>query len=469
MIPGTPLLAIYDATGVIRSFELAAGVFTQIASQGGFTHTTTPDGGPVPFMGWVGDRIVLGRSTGAGTGRVIELLDILLSTTATLNQNTTGSSAKYRVGLARDAQIVSIIPGGASNGTVRKHRIIGDAFFIESHDPFTNVGDLTDVPVTPDGTKWPWLTGTSIKDVRNPGANQNFEYEGVVTTRATIGSWDASNNYLITGTPGDTFATVHRFNAADAPGFEETYRIDDVEGTLVDICAAPYGKMLAIGWLIGAAYVTRIYRRQGGFYQLLHTLTAMGRTLDFTANGDILIDAISRKCAVYDAEDNVYVNNTGMAANLPAGTVRQAVSDHAPLVLSTAAMYQSGLELVAAGFDPFGDLKLTIATADAPAFDVTHDTLAETLGTAEVTNGGWPAGGISVENVVLVPGSGVVNVQFDSPERIMILSSAVFRYAVLHQDGVPVMRFDFQQDIAVAQNAKAVFEVPAEGVIQLSI
>lgn len=470
MISGAPLLAIYDATGVFRTFELAAGVFTQMASQGGFPQNAQPSGGTYPFFSWAQDQIVVVLSEG-GTGRSIRLLSSLLSTLDNEAQTAGASTASYRAGFGKGTQVVSILPGTGNNGTsLRKFRVAPGVLNIESHaSPSTALVEITQIPASPDGVKWPQLHTTGIRNVRDPGLNQAWVLDGTLSgVRAAMGAWDASSRYLTVGVPGDTYATVLRYSSGLAAGYEPTQQIDHPNGTFYAIGSDPHGKYLAIGWAVSGGYETRIYKRLGSFYQYQQTLAGMGRLLDFSADGRILVDGASRKIAVFNPGTSLYADDAAMAANLPTGTVAQAVSDHAPVLSATVDMYQAGLTLLAAGTFDMTDLKLTLATSAAPAFDIAHDTLAEVLGSAELTQGGWPAGGVPVENATADSTTpGVVVITGDDVERVIITSSATFRYAVLHQNGTPLARYDFQEDRVVDQNSTAVFDMPSTGLLNL--
>lgn len=465
MLAGAPLLAIYDATGTFRTFELSAGVFTQIATQGGFDQNVQPGGDTYPFFAWAGDQIVVVKSNG-GTNRSITLLDILLSTVASTFQNAGASSATYRVGFAKDIMTLAIMAATGSTGTIPKVLVQPGALIAEAHANLAALGAMESVAPSHDGAKWAQLRGAAIGNIRNPGFNQAFVNDGTKSpVRASRGAWDATGRFLIAGTPGDAYATVFRYDSEVAAGYVETFQIENPAHALVCIAASPYGKHLAIGWLAEGVYTTIIYVREGAYYRAIQTLTGYGRLLNFSGDGSILVDAGARKTAVLNTGTGLYADNTDMAANLPTGTVAQAVSDHAPVVLATANTYQKALDLVATGaFDP-DSMKLTLATASAPAFDVAHATLADTLGAAEVVTGGWPVGGIAVVNPSFTSGSGIATVTADPFERTVIISDMVYRYAVLHIAGVPLVRYDFQTDVTVSKDSKAVFTVASDGIL----
>lgn len=464
MIQGNPLLATLDATGTVRTMELVAGAFSQIASQGGFASTAY--GPPTPIIGWSNDQVLVIHQT--GPNRYFTLYDVLMTQLANINQASNGSTQQWRVGYSSVSRMALILDRTGDSTSPRKVRVVTGNLIQEVHTEPPEVANLADVAISPDGSKIAGLTSTQIANLLNPGVNQNIQWPNSFPDAASIGRWEKYSKYLVAGVKGGTTVGVYRFEPNDT--LTRTVQMNNAGKELNAIAMSDVGNLLAIGWTDGSDYETIIYRRLGSFYQAIQTLPDIGGLLDFTADGTILVDCGLKKAYQRNPLTGQYDSADSIVASVAPGIVYQAMSLHAPVIVSTVDYYQAGLDLVTntpSGIVP-SDLKITLATSAAPAYDPDHATLADVLGAAEVTSGGWPAGGIPLVNPSRVSDNLSVDYLSDDLEKIIIGSSITFRYVILHQDNIPILRHDLNQNMSVAQNDKLVLDVPDLGILNVS-
>lgn len=60
---------------------------------------------------------------------------------------------------------------------------------------------------------------------------------------------------------------------------------------------------------------------------------------------------------------------------------------------------------------------------------------------------------------------GYNKVTSDAITRIIVEQGIEFRYVVLHHDGAPILRHDYQKTVQVARDDKLVIEVPSFGIL----
>ena len=154
-----------------------------------------------------------------------------------------------------------------------------------------------------------------------------------------------------------------------------------------------------------------------------------------------------------------------MVANVATGVVRQALSDHVPVLFPIVDYYQNIIDLTVDGEFDLSKIKVTLVQEGAPAYDPDAQFLADVTGVYEVTAGLWPAGGIPLVNPTIVQGGLEANFTSDNITRIIVESGIEFRYAIFHHDGRPILRHDYQQTVQVARDDKLVLTVPATGVL----
>ena len=464
MLVGNPLLATIDASGTVRTMELVAGAFSQITSQGGFATTTY--GPPVCPMGWADDQLVIIHQS--GSNRYYTLYDVLMTQLANLNQTANGSTQQWRAGYSKKAKLGLILDRTNSSITPRKVRVGTGTLTAETHAIPAIVPNLENIAISPDGSKMTGLSSDKIANILNDGIDQDLRWPNDFLLGASEGVWDKYNKYLVAGSSSDAIVEAFKFDEAT----ETLIKIMDITNggrSFEAVAMSDVGNLLAVGWTGDDGITTKIYRRLGDFYQEIQTLTQIGVSLDFTADGTILIDSVGQTAYRRNATTGLFEADFAMMANIAPGVVGQALSDHVPVIVSTVDYYQAGIdELTSAGSISVGDLKFTLATDAAPVYNSNHATLADVVGSAEVSTGGWPAGGVPLVNPLKTSGDLSVKYGSDDIDKVIIGSAVTFRYVILHQNGIPILRHDMNQNVSVAENDKMVIDVPLQGVLNIA-
>lgn len=461
MIEGTPLLVTLDGIGTVRTMELnSSGVFTQIASQGGFT--TTVYGPEYAMVDWAVDEVIVVRGT-TGSGRVMTLHNILMTQLSVSSQNTNGSTQQWRVGYNKVTPMALILDRTSDSINNRKTRVLLEDLIVENHNVPPTVPNLERIAISPDNVKIAGLAGTSVANILNlNGFNGNLTWPNSFTVDADVGRWDRTSRFLVVGKRGNDYVSVLKHSANV---FSKTMDIQEIGKTVYNIAMSPYANQMAVVWLSGGVYTTKLYRRLGSFYQEIQTIANFGQLIDFSADGTIIVDCSAKKALKRNGLTGVFEANDAMVANVATGVVRQALSDHVPVLFPIVDYYQNIIDLTVDGEFDLSKIKVTLVQEGAPAYDPDAQFLADVTGVYEVTAGLWPAGGIPLVNPTIVQGGLEANFTSDNITRIIVESGIEFRYAIFHHDGRPILRHDYQQTVQVARDDKLVLTVPATGVL----
>ena len=459
MLQGNPLLVTIDASGTVRTLELSAGVFSPIATQGGFA--VPAYGPPYPVIGWADDEVLVIHQS--GSSRFFTLHDVLMTQVANVSQNANGSGQIWRVGYSQDAKMAMILDGSATSTSARKMHVGNGALTPETHAYPDIVPNINNVAISPDGSKITGLSTTALANMLNPGMNQALSWPNSYPEGADIGLWEKTNKYLIAGKRGDTSVFVYKFEVNNT--LTESIELSYGGQLLESIGLSKVGNLLAVGWSSGGVFTTILYRRLGGFYQAVQTLSNIGGLLSFSADSTILIDSVTKKAFKRNASTGQFDSADAMMVNVASGVVGQALSDHVPAIFSTVDYYQVGLNALTSTGLVASSLKYTLAADTAPAYNPDHATLSDVLGTAEVSSGNWPAGGVPLVNPSKTNANLAVSYLSDDISRNIVFGSVEFRYVILHQNGVPVLRHDMNQNITVADQDKLILDIPTSGVL----
>ena len=462
MIEGTPLLVTLDGIGTIRTMELnSSGVFQQIASQGGFT--TSIYGPEYAFVDWAVDEVIVCRGVPSSSSRVITLHTILMDQLTAVSQNSNGSTQQWRVGYNKVTPLMMIFDRTATSTNPRKTRVLLEALIVESHTAPAIIPNLETVAISPDNLKLSGIATTQVANVLNPnGFNGNLTWPNSFTVDADIGQWDRTSRFLVAGKKGNNFFSILKWAANT---FTKTMDVENVGQDLHAIAMSPYSNQLAVAWVSGGVYQTKIYRRLGSFYQEIQTVNGFGQLIDFSADGTMILDCMSKKALKRNGLTGVFEADDGIVANVATGVVRQALSDHVPVLFPIVDYYQNIIDLTVDGEFDLSKIKVTLVQEGAPAYDPDAQFLADVTGVYEVTAGLWPAGGIPLVNPTIVQGGLEANFTSDNITRIIVESGIEFRYAIFHHEGRPILRHDYQQTVQVARDDKLVLTVPATGVL----
>lgn len=227
------------------------------------------------------------------------------------------------------------------------------------------------------------------------------------------------------------------------------YRLTENIGQSKVVAIHPSNKYVAVGFVTmdGTTATTKIYEIQTKQLKLVKTLSGIGQCLSFTKDGRFLIDAARRKAYNYTGSD--FVENTTMMANIAAGQMVQALSDHLdqnPL----ASIYDQGLKFLLSGEDNRNNLFLKTLNRNA-FFNPGHSTIAKVTnnGAFEFTGSDIPADGFPLANVSLTEiNPTTFELKADNIKKIG-LAARVVRSAVIYDktSGVPVVFLNAQENL----------------------
>lgn len=457
MAVGNPFLATWDVTGVVRMFEYTGGVFVQLGSVGGLAHVASgvSDGAmEFPFLAWMGDD----------TGCVF-----------VASQNT---SQAYAVMVSPIAATLDteLFPNGTNRGQFRASKFNRDAVIVNLNEWNTTASVFTvradeagalsqaqaaTIPQyrirlrehTPDGSLMLSRTAatTYLYSLSSAPDAQPLAFTLIGAAPFTIAcdmaKWAGNNKGVVVVDVAAARAQVWRYEASQ---WELMQELPLPAGAPEAIAMSPDGRALAVSTLSGGVYATRIYRRIGDYFQPAQSdLSGVGALLDFSADGKLLVDSAKQSCFVMDAS-GVFIDNSAAMVNVPTAIAAQALSYGRVDPYGDAALYDVAPGLFADEAYDAGNLKLTLLTS-AAAFDRTDSTPDFS---AEVTTGGWPAGGVLLQNITSVSGPGVFSLSADPVERVIIESALTARYALIYDatNNKPLVFIDLINDRVVAKN-----------------
>jgi len=468
MALGNPLLAAYDSTGTLRTFEYAAGVFVQMGSLGGLAHVVTSDqiahGAMTrPLIYWTEDDSNLGvwRTKTSTTFAH----DYLNADTSRVVAETT-------------------YPGSAESGVFRGERIDPNLFAIMLVDPgfvaanatlyfvggtapaFSIDGSLDQTPLfvmaaRPDRQYLVMAGGGTIKThKRTSAANVRPATWTPVTGLAPtidvdLAAWSFNNRSLIVVDKTQNRAQVWML---DADVWTMMHDLSLPAGTPARIASSPDGRFMAISCDNAGEFTTRVFRRTGDYFMIHQTLAGIGALLDFSADGVLLIDCAEQVCYERGSDDLFAVKN-GAMANIPALVVQQAISFGRTDAYGVPRLYDAAVEDFASGAVDLENLKVTLLSS-AAVFDPSDATLADATsnGSWEPAGGGWPAGGVDLGDVAGVPGDNGYDLTLGEFSRVIVDSGITFRYLLIYDatSGVPLINVDLIEDRVVAKNRELV-------------
>lgn len=195
------------------------------------------------------------------------------------------------------------------------------------------------------------------------------------------------------------------------------------------------GSLLAIAWDDQNTNVkTCLYGRRGDFYVKIQEITNFGRLLSLTYDNWLLIDSLTRRAFQKDGDS--YVELSGAMDNVALGSVKQIITNHVLGNILFTRLYNDVLTELINGEIDKDSLYLTL-TDGSNSFDPTHTTLEQALGmpSSEVTNGGWPLGGVPLENrSVSASGDQTTIESFDDLSRSLVDSGVTIGGAIIYEN-----------------------------------
>lgn len=473
MAEGNPRLAVWESGGVVRVFEFTAGAFVQLAALGGFQHNPgafpEADFAPPPRLSWMydGKFLMVARNTSATASRFTTLDDFLAPVDVESNGDTNGSLRQgvYVTNLRDSA--VYFVGNAVQYNNVNMVSPTGDIVNKPYGSPQVSIGDsIRCAEISPDaetffvGRRKPEQSCIFKRGGEFNGARFYEQQPIFITSRsAHCAGWSPDSQYLLTGDQTNGVVQVHK-RAADTLSVQLVHELPLEPGFVpVTIKASPDRRWLAVGWRgSGPSYKTVMYRRSGDFYSKKQTFTGMGQMVSFSGDGRLLADGAQRMALSFNGIEWSVL--AGAMNNIPLGMTVQAMSPHLVNPIGLAQIYNGVIDQIIDEEVDLSNLKLTLLKAGA-AFNPAHTTLAQvTAGGLEVDTGGWPIGGLKLNNVQKVDAGNVVNIKADPLYRIVVGSPLTARYAVVYDDTQagdrPLVFVDLLVEKLTARNAEMV-------------
>lgn len=481
MAVGQPRLVTYYPDGTLRVYEYSEAGFVQLSSRGTYPHDpgTHPDG--VVFTPRVtyfqdGELIALQYSPSNTDHREVNFdADLVpIGTSQNMAQGNTDAALGPTVYVPIDrlsmilpvagyfrmlntlvttpGTMVGRIPYGPTDSKIRgiwlspngEGIVIGNAISTQNlcgwRYQYMSVGagsfpdysfDTASINSSKPITAGVWL--------------DNDSFIGVSSTGSGIFQWDDVNHDLI---------LIAEFSTSAG---------DPVHA----VCAPQAGRWIALSFLSGGVYTTDIFERVGSFPVFRQTISGIGKTIGFSQDGSLLIDASAKKAYTVDAF-SVWNEVSGALTNVVSGAIVQGISPHIKDPVGFTSLYDNRLADLHDNLINLDDLYLTLMTPDAAPFDPTDSTISAVLGTEEVTDGLWPAGGIHLLNATSVAvGARQWKIDVDDLTYIIKETGIVFSYAVVyeHSTGKPLLHIDFLREYTVPHNTEIQIKFNAAGLL----
>lgn len=486
MALGKPLLATWYADGTLRLYELISGVFVQQAAAGPYLHTPSSHRDGIVFppgLDFVRDSAFLAiRHAATANSSKLKVLNRDLSVQADTECSsgaTNGAAGPTAWDEAHNTHHAIHLYG---TGRERLLILSSGATTAGDGDFWVPGGDKENIRgmwISPDGKYMLQGGKNSTSNFMRRffgGLDSNGAtfVENVQMTETPwaieLALWTPDSKYVIAGSKNEGFSVYQK--AATGENWEKIYDLPKKPGVAKAIAGSRNGRYVAISYDVGGTITTYIYQRSGPYLIDNQTLASgFGAALAFTADSNYIVDAISKVAYVRGASG--YELATGAMANVVSGAVVQSLSTHVEDPVGFSRIYDNRLGDVMEGLVDYSKLKVTLADNNAPAFNPAHTTLAQAVGSAELSSGGWPAGGLPLTNVHEArQGTQAYGIVADPVERIMIVSGASFRYAIVYEvtagGNKPLIHIDFEKVYAVPKGTKITIQPHADGIIAFS-
>jgi len=465
-----PLLAAWDTAGVVRMFEYTAGAFVQTGALGGFTQdNSTPGVGAatVAFLYWMGDDAACAVVREVSSS---EVRAAAISPSGALNND---------VVIASSASMGPFRAAGIGNQLLYVERVAWpfDGANLATRHTMSVAGILSDgVAIlslsehhkkvwefSPDGTKTIWKTtdgdvtfATTADPLADPPEYDHEPDPGFLID-TDFAAWAYDNKTLVIADVAAGRAQSWVYESGAWSFIQElTLPVGDVQ----HVTMSPDTRKLAISTLDAGTYRTRTYRRTGSFFVVDQDFTGVGRLLDFTADGMLLVDCANQ--VAYEKQlDESLALAAGAMVNVPVGMRSQALSLGRIDDFGVPTLYDDAIAEFADELADLDNLKITLLT-DAAVFNPSHTTLADATngGAWELSTGGWPAGGVGLTGVVSDSGPGYFSLLCDQVSRVLIETGSTFRNILIYDatSDKPLIFVDLITNRSYAKNRELLID-----------
>ncbi|MDX0267619.1 hypothetical protein GOC13_07215 [Sinorhizobium meliloti] len=467
MAIGNPLLATWDADGVIRTYEYSNGTFVLIGTKGTFSHTSsstalTAGADPYPYMKWDWDDTILVLLHGTPGNMLAKSFSPLLAqfdaisvfpTTTNINGGHCASVLAahehwYKSSALANRASVKVSSAGSLT--------IGNATSSN-----TNGFDTADFAASPDGLQF--LTTPVNSQTRNPSwhrrtsvSTAGLAYLGTppFTSNSQIVAWGYNNRSVVVL---DSAFNIGKIWVLDGAIWNLLQDINLPAGQVKKAVMSPDTRTLAISSLDGSTWRTRIYNRIGDYFITKQDITGIGELLSFTEDGVLLVDCAQRRAFIRSGE--LFVAHDSAMVNIPTLIKSQTLSRGLVYPYGQASLYDIAISSLATNIVDLYNVKLTLLKNTA-TFDKTDQNITEVLGSHEVNTGMWPAGGLSLKNVFGMDNPPFYDFTADQLRWLVIGTNLFARYGVIYDDtsGIPLIWIDFLSDRSVVKNRELLID-----------
>jgi hypothetical protein len=476
-----PLLAAWDPTGVLRLYEYAGGAFTLTGSLGGLTQANTSTGvgaTTVPFLYWMGEdaacAVVRELSNSSCQGGAISPAGVLNNTVII------GASADLgpfrATGFANRLMFVERVAWPFNGANLASRHGMSTAGILSATGSVLTLSEHHKKvwEFSPDGTKTIWRTtdnetrfGISA-DPFNVSPSWTLQPDPGFLIDIDLAAWAHDNKTLVIA---DVTAERAQSWIYEDSAWAFAQELDLPPGVMQFVKMSGDTRKMAISSLDGGTYYTRIYRRTGSFFIVEQTLVGIGRLIDFTADGVLLVDC-ANQVAYSKQSDESFALAVGVMVNIPVGIRAQALSLGRTDAFGWPTLYDDAVAEFSDNVADLDNLKLTLLTSSA-VFDAAHDTMSDvTNATAwEVQTGGWPAGGVPLTGVSTLAGDGFFALLCDTVSQIIIETGVTFRNLVIYDatNDSPLIFINLLNDRSYAKNRELLIDFRGGEFLRFSV
>lgn len=472
MIQGQPRLITWSLDDIMRCFELGEAGFGQLWSTGFAQDASAVAEGIYPHAFYFESNDVLAtaralsnstaerRSMNAATGTQIGTLGY--------GNGTDEGAVIGAFDRALNAHI--LWPYGSVSGQNNNLRIYSDAGDITTGESVLNSVQRYTVTISPDSELLflGYISGNShLYAVGSYGAPLQSLTGFAYPVRHAI--WSPDSRYLM-AIPREAGAPLAVFRRDETDELVAAGSIPAGEyGEPYNVAFSSDNRHVAVSFHADDVFTTVIYGRFGDVFVPGQVIgVPMGRLLDFTRDGLMLIDANAKRVFVNNA--GTFEEEAGLLSALPSNVMAQTISDHVEQIVSTAAFYADALVAFAMGDVVLSNLKLVLLSNEA-TFDGADATISDVTGAGayEVHGEGWPEGGVALTNAALVAHSASrAAITADTIETIIYGSGMTFRRATIVEGDTPRIWIDFGKAITIVPDQQLSFDMSTLGIVAYS-
>lgn len=287
------------------------------------------------------------------------------------------------------------------------------------------------------------LTSTALRLARlnMSGRNVNFTF----TTNPTIGSklplaaeWTRDGRFCAVGyDSGDL-----EIYSVDSSAVATLLSTTNVGEAINQVKWRFDNRILAVGH--GTTPNTTLYKRKGNVLYTPTTLGGIGSALHWTADGQYLLDPITKKAYHWDS-DMVMSGADAIMVNIVSAVTNSAISPHVDVPTAAGLIYDVGFQALVLQTVDLANLKLALLDGTV-LFDPTSASASDLLAANEVySNPNFPQGGLTIQNAALTFPTGSYG-QIAADDILVITSEEMSFGQVLIYDATsnkPLVLFDY--------------------------